>query len=129
MSEKTKKETKEITTYEVDGVNIEETRLVSKELRQKLKDEHGSKLRCLILPLDDFGEKHLEVLAVVPTRRVVGQAMKFIKSDPYKTQEILVKNCLKTSKEEVLNDDELFSAAADLMIELIPQRQGKFGKV
>ncbi|MCG8221315.1 hypothetical protein, partial [Tenacibaculum finnmarkense] len=59
----------------------------------------------------------------------VGQTMKFMQSDPKKGQEILVKNCLLTSKEEVVNDDGLFYAVAGLLMDLIPIRQGKFGKV
>ncbi|MCG8740207.1 hypothetical protein G1K77_13445 [Tenacibaculum finnmarkense] len=52
-----------------------------------------------------------------------------MQSDPKKGQEILVKNCLLTSKEEVVNDDGLFYAVAGLLMDLIPIRQGKFGKV
>ncbi|MBW7839233.1 MAG: hypothetical protein H3C36_06290 [Chitinophagaceae bacterium] len=102
---------------------------VNKEVKESLKKEHGDKLRSLILPLDDNGTEELEVLCTIPTRNVVGQAMKFMQSDPKKGQEILVKNCLLTDKDTVLNDDGLFYAAAGLITELIPVRQGKFGKV
>lgn len=102
---------------------------VSKEVKEKLKKEHGDKLRSLILPLDDYSENEMEVLAVIPSRSIVGQAMKFMNSDPKKGQEILVKNSLLTGKEEVMNDDGLFFAAAGLLTELIPVRQGKFGKL
>lgn len=102
---------------------------VSKEVKENLKKEHGDKLRSLILPLDNSGTEELEVLCVVPTRNVVGQAMRFMQSDPKKGQEILVKNCLLTDKETVLSDDGLFYAAAGLITELIPVRQGKFGEV
>ncbi len=102
---------------------------VSKELKDKLKKEHGDKLRLLILPLDEYNNEEMEVLAVVPTRNVVGQFLKFLQTDPKKGQEILVKNSLLTSKEEVMENDELFYAAADLLSDLIPIRKGKFGKV
>lgn len=102
---------------------------VSKEIKEQFKKEHGDKLKALQLPLDDYGTDELEVLAVVPTRKVVGQVLKFLKTDPNKGQEILVKNCLLTSKEEVLKDDALFYAASELLMELVPIRQGKFGKV
>ncbi|MBE7630078.1 hypothetical protein J2Q04_13580 [Tenacibaculum finnmarkense genomovar finnmarkense] len=102
---------------------------VSKEVKETLKKEHGDKLKSLILPLDDFNIDELEVLAIIPKRSVVGQTMKFMQSDPKKGQEILVKNCLLTSKEEVVNDDGLFYAVAGLLMDLIPIRQGKFGKV
>jgi hypothetical protein len=102
---------------------------VTKEVKETLKKEHGEKLRSLILPLDDNGINELEVLAIIPTRSVVGQSMKFMSTDPKKGQEILVKNCVLTDKETVLNDDALFYAAATLLVELIPIRTGKFGKV
>ncbi|MGG7468682.1 hypothetical protein [Chryseobacterium arthrosphaerae] len=102
---------------------------VSQETKDNFKKEHGDKLKSLILPLDDDSTEEIEVLAIVPSRSVVGQSMKFMNSDPKKGQEILVKNCLLTDKERVLNDDGLFYAAAGLISELIPIRQGKFGKV
>lgn len=102
---------------------------VAKELKESLKKEHGSKLRSLILPLDDDANEEIEVLAIVPTRSVTGQVMKFLQSDPKKGQEILVKNCILTDKETVLAEDGLFFAAAGLLAELIPVRQGKFGTV
>ena len=102
---------------------------VSETVKEALKQQHGNKLKSLLLPLDDLGIDELEVLAIIPTRSVVGQSMKFMNSDPKKGQEILVKNCVLTSKEEVMSDDALFFAAAGLLTDLIPIRQGKFGKV
>ena len=109
-----------------DTSNITE---VPTEQKVKLKALHGDKLRSLLLPTDDENENFLEVLAIVPDRNVTGQFQKFITPDPKKAQEILVKNTLKTNKEEVLADDALFYAAFALIVELIPVRQGKFGKV
>ncbi|MGP1479317.1 MAG: hypothetical protein ACTTJI_06490 [Capnocytophaga sp.] len=104
-------------------------RKVSEEVKASFKKEHGDKLKSLILPMDDNGAEELEVLAIVPPRNVVGQYLKFLNQDPKKAQEILVKACLVTNKEEVLADDGLFYAAASLIGELIPIRQGKFGTV
>lgn len=109
--------------------NTENIELVKQEVKEKLKAEHGDKLRSLLLPKDDYDTEYLEVLAIVPNRSVVGQFMKFANIDPKKAQEILVKNSLLTHKEEVLADDGLFTAAFGLITELIPVRQGKFGKV
>ncbi|MEI7487051.1 MAG: hypothetical protein WCJ72_06505 [Chryseobacterium sp.] len=105
------------------------TNEVPAEQKKKLKELHGEKLKSLLLPTDDENENFLEVLAIVPDRSVVGQHQKYILTDPKKAQEVLVKNCLKTHKEEVLADDGLFYAAYGLISELIPIRQGKFGKV
>ncbi|AQY22977.1 hypothetical protein [Riemerella anatipestifer] len=105
------------------------TEYIKEDLKKKLKSEHGDKLRSLLLPKDDLGNDYLEVLAVVPSRSTTGQFLRFVNTDPKKAQEILVKNSLLTNKEEVLADDGLFSAAFGLVAELIPMRQGKFGKV
>lgn len=103
--------------------------VVNQEVKENLKKEHGEKLKSLILPLNDDATQEIEVLALVPNRSVVGQYLKFLQSDPKKGQEILVKNCILTDKETVLADDGLFYAAASLLTELIPIRQGKFGIV
>lgn len=102
---------------------------VNQEVKDSLKKEHGDKLRSLILPIDDDANEEIEVLAVVPSRSVTGHFLKFLQSDPKKGQEILVKNCIVTDKELILADDGLFYAAASLLTELIPVRQGKFGKI
>lgn len=109
--------------------NNSKIQIVPKEQKDRLKSEHGNKLKSLLLPLDDFGSQELEVLAIIPSRKVVGQAMRFMQSDPIKGQEILVKNCLLTSNEEVMKDDALFFAAAGLISDLMPIRQGKLGRV
>ena len=99
---------------------------VAAEIKKKLKELHGEKLKSLHLPTDDNGEHFIEVLAIIPDRNIVGQFQKFIGPDPKKAQEILVKNTLKTSRDEVMADDALFYAAFSLIAELIPVRQGKF---
>lgn len=105
------------------------TKTVAAEKKATYKKEYGDKLKALLLPLDDYNSEYLEVLAIVPSRAIVSQVMKYLQSNPVKGQEILVKNCLLTSKEEVMNNDGLFFAAAGLISELMPIREGKFGKV
>ena len=55
---------------------------VSEEVKTSLKKEYGDKLKSLILPIDDNGTEELEVLAVVPSRNVVGQYLKYLNQDP-----------------------------------------------
>lgn len=98
---------------------------LSTEVIEKYKAKHGDKLRVLELPMDDDYEEHLEVLAVVPGRSVVGQFQRYKNQDPKKAQEILVKQCVLTSKEEILADDGLYYAAISALAELIPIREGK----
>lgn len=102
---------------------------VTPEVKNSMKEKYGDKLRSVILPLNDEATEEIEVLVIVPDRSIVGQSMKYMNSDPKKGQEILVKNCVVTDKERVMQDDGLFYAAAGMLSELIPIRQGKFGKV
>ncbi len=82
------------------------------------------RLRLLELPLsDDPADGCKTVLAKVPERTVIGQFQRFIDSDPKKAQEILVKACLLSHKDEVLADDGLFFAALTGISELIPVRK------
>ncbi|WP_312083620.1 hypothetical protein [Epilithonimonas hominis] len=108
---------------------MSKVKYVSKETKEALKKEHGDKLRSVIIPLDDDNTEELEILVVVPNRAVAGQAMRFISSDPKKYMEILVKNCVLTDKELIMADDALFFSTAPMLAELLPIRQGKFGKV
>ncbi|WP_139422980.1 hypothetical protein [Chryseobacterium mulctrae] len=102
---------------------------VAEEVKKAMKEKHGDKLRSVILPLNDEATEEIEILVIIPERSVVGQSMKYMNSDPKKGQEILVRNCVVTDKERVMADDGLFYAAAGMITELIPIRQGKFGKV
>lgn len=108
---------------------MSKTTYVSKETKEALKKEYGDKLRSVIIPLDDDNTEELEVLVTVPSRAVAGQALRFISSDPKKYMEILIKNCVVTDKERIMADDALFFSTAPMIAELLPIRQGKFGKV
>lgn len=71
---------------------------VSEEVKEQYKKEHGAKLRSLLLPKDDFDNEIIEVLAVVPSRNVVGQYLKFVNADPKKAQLEITKKRLKTQE-------------------------------
>lgn len=89
------------------------------------KKKHGEdKVKFIALPTDDEGSgTYKTVLARVPDRSIVGQYRRFADSDPKRADEILVKNCLLSHKEEVLADDGLFYAALGGIAELIPVRK------
>lgn len=89
------------------------------------KEKHGAdRVRILSIPLDDAGTAFKDVLAIVPTRRIIGMYQRFQDSDPLKAQEILVKNCLQSHKDEVMADDGLFFGALATLAKLIPVREG-----
>lgn len=85
-------------------------------------------LRRVELPLDDNGDKIIEVVVCVPDRRTMGQYLKYQNQNPAKAQEILVKNCLLTDKEQVLADDALFLTCVSALAEIIPIRENRIKK-
>ncbi|MFK7059563.1 hypothetical protein V3Q90_05430 [Flavobacterium oreochromis] len=101
------------------------TQKVTDEIINNLKATHGQDLRKLSLPTNDEETEFLEVMAIVPKRKIIGQYQKYERIDPLKAQEIVVKNCVLTDKERVLADDGLFYSAFTALTELMPIRQGK----
>jgi hypothetical protein len=88
------------------------------------KAKHGEdKVKIIALPVDDESSAYKEVLACVPSRNIVGQYRRFADTDPKKADEILVKNCLLSHKDEVLADDGLFYGALSGIADLIPVRK------
>jgi hypothetical protein len=51
--------------------------------------------------------------------------MKYADVNPKKAQEILVKQCLLTDKEQVMADDALFMTLVSQIAELIPIREAR----
>ena len=87
-------------------------------------NKYGEKgLKLIDLPEDEDGVSYLTVLACVPSRTVVGQYLQWADTNPKKAQEILVKACLLSHKDEVLADDGLFFGALSGIAELIPVRK------
>lgn len=105
---------------------------MAKEIKlsdEQIKAAGGVKnLRRVELPLDDMGDETLEVVVCVPDRRIMGQYLKYQNVNPSKAQEILVKNCLLTSKDEVLADDALFLTCVSALAEIIPIRENRIKK-
>lgn len=98
---------------------------ISDEMVAKAINKHGKeKVKLIDLPLDDDGTGYKTVLACVPSRTVTGQYRRYSDVDPKKADDILVKACLLSHKEEVLADDGLFYGALNGISELIPVRKG-----
>ncbi|WP_418894702.1 hypothetical protein [Limibacterium fermenti] len=97
---------------------------ISAEMIADAKAKHGEKnVKFLDLPLNDESTEFKTVLACVPTRTIMGQYRRFADTDPKKADEILVKNCLLSHKDEVLADDGLFYGALTGIADLIPMRK------
>ena len=89
------------------------------------KVKHGEdKVKLIDLPLDADNSGNITVLACVPSRTVLGQYRRWEGSDPKKADEILVKACLLSHRDQVLADDGLFYGALTGIADLIPVRKG-----
>lgn len=82
------------------------------------------KVKLIDLPIDDEASGYKTVLAGVPSRTVISQYSRWIDTDRKKADEILVKACLCSHRDEVLADDGLFYGALTGIAELIPVRKG-----
>lgn len=96
---------------------------ITAEMIAEAKRKHGENKVVMIDIIDDDAGKTKTVLAAVPSRTVIGQYQRWSDNDPKKAQEILVKACLLSHKEEVLADDALFFGALSGIAELIPVRR------
>jgi hypothetical protein len=96
---------------------------ITEEMVSQAKAKYGDKnVKIMELPLDDNGEAAKPVLVKVPDRNIISQYRKYADSDPKKADEIMVKNCVLSHKEEVLADDGLFYGALNGISSLIPIR-------
>lgn len=98
---------------------------ITEAMVEKAKKDFGeSCVKLMDLPLgENETDGHKTILAAVPSRTVVGQYRRFSDSDPKKADEILVKNCILSHKDEVLADDGLFYGALNGLADLIPVRK------
>ncbi|AMO19226.1 hypothetical protein [Flavobacterium columnare] len=102
---------------------------VKKLSEDQIKAAGGAEmLRRVELPLDDNSDEVLEVVVCVPDRRTMGQYLKYQNANPAKAQEILVKNCLLTDRDQVLADDALFLTCVSALAEIIPIRENRIKK-
>ena len=97
---------------------------ITQEMIDDAKKKHGAdKVKILDLPLNDEGTEYKSVLAVIPSRNVIGQFRRFMDNNPVKADTILVKACVLSHVDEVLNDDGLFLGAVSGLAELMPVRK------
>jgi hypothetical protein len=97
---------------------------ISEAMVADAKTKYGAdKVKLIDLPIDEETTGYKTVLAVVPSRTVIGQYRRWAETDPKKADEIIVKACLLSHKDEVLADDGLFYGALSGIAELIPVRK------
>lgn len=102
---------------------------LTEEQREAFIRAYGvDRLKRLEVPLSENGSSYYDVVALVPDRSTMSQYMKYSDVNPKKAQEILVKQCIKTHLEEIMDDDALFMTTVSLLAELIPIRDGRVKK-
>lgn len=97
---------------------------ITQAMIDEAKVKHGAdKVKFVDILKENSDDVEKTVLAVVPSRNIIGQYRRYSDTDPKKADDILVKNCLLSHKEEVLANDELFFGALMGIAELIPVRR------
>ncbi len=97
---------------------------VTAEMIKAWKERYGSdKVKMASLPMDDNGDKYLDVIVRVPDRKTMSEFEKWLDKNPDKAKTLLINSCLLTGKEQVKADDALFFGAFDAIAELIPVRK------
>ena len=104
------------------------TRLEQKQKEALAKQYDKAKLRILEIPQNETETEYMEVAALVPSRNVLSQYMKWLDNNPKKAQEILVRGCVLTGREIIEADDFMFNTTVSLLAELIPIGQGRIKK-
>ena len=97
---------------------------ITEEQINAWKERYGAeKVKAASLPMDDNGEKFLDVIVRAPGRKELSEFEKWVDRNPDKAKEILVNSCLLTHKDEVKASDDLFLAAFDAISQLLPIRK------
>ncbi|MTK53293.1 hypothetical protein [Paludibacter sp.] len=97
---------------------------ITQDMIDKAKVKYGAdKVKFVDILNEEENAVELTVLAIVPSRNVTGQYRRYSDTDPKKADEILVKACLLSHKEQVLANDALFYGALNGIAELIPIRK------
>lgn len=97
---------------------------ITKEMVSAAKVKYGAdKVKYIDILKENSDDVEKTVLACVPSRNIIGQYRRFCDTDPKKADEILVKNCLLSHKEEIIASDPLFYGAVNGLAEMIPMRR------
>ncbi|MEG0189288.1 hypothetical protein [Algoriella sp.] len=100
-----------------------------KELSTETIEKLGGEKNLRRLILKDENDQEVEVIVSVPDRVTIGEYLKFANSNPLKSQEILINNCVKSENKELIkSDDRLFFSCVSGISEIIPLGSAKVEK-
>jgi len=98
---------------------------ITQAMIDEAKVKYGAnKVKFVDIMNEDGNAVELTVLAIVPSRTVTGQYRRYSETDPKKADDLLVKACLLSHKEQVMADDALVYGALNGIASLIPIRNG-----
>lgn len=99
---------------------------ITEEMIKKATDKYGDKrVKFAEIPVSDETDEVMTVLVRKPDRVVLGEFQKWLDKNPNKAEDILVKNCLLSHKDEVIADEGLFAGALDAISQLITARKAR----
>lgn len=108
----------------MDGVQDNQEK-INQEI-EAIEKKHGlSKVFRIEVPMDDEGKDVAVAFLKKPNRNVMAASMSFAESDPFKSNEILLKGCWLEGDERIQTDDDAFLSAQMLLQELISFRKGR----
>ncbi|PCH69394.1 MAG: hypothetical protein COC06_07555 [Bacteroidales bacterium] len=108
----------------IESTKVELPEGVTPEMMKAWQERYGQKkVQIATLPLDDDGDKTMDIIVRVPDRKTVGEFEKWIDKNPDKAKEVMINACVLFGKEAAKLTDDGFFAAFDAVASLIPIRK------
>lgn len=92
-----------------------------------LKKSHGEVYE-IIVPANDEGTEMTYAYIARPKRKILEAVFGMINTNPIQAADVLMKNCWLAGNDLIKTDDDLFMAAAPLVLSIIKIRQGEIKK-
>lgn len=102
--------------------------MITEEVIKTLKKKHGTVFLIEVDP-EDAGDEPIELIFKKPDRATLSAAAKFAQSDPIKSGEIVLQNCLVYGPAEALQDMSVFQAVSQQFEEITKARQARLKKL
>jgi len=102
--------------------------MITEDIIKKLKKKHGQVYLIEVDPEEEGGEV-IQLVFRKPDRPTLSAAARFAQTDPIKSGEIVLENCLVHGPKEVLKDMSIFQAVSQQFEEITKARQARLKKL
>lgn len=102
---------------------------ITQQMVDDAKSKHKEKNIRYAELQDENGDVVLTVLVRRPDRVTKGEFSKWVEKNPNKAEDILLKACLLSHKEEVCADEELMESAMDAINKMLVTRSARVKNV